>query len=116
MVTPGSSTSASTYGTTRFNCNADAGTAIFEVMIQEEAAHYIFIDCNAAKSGEVSVFDENGALIGTYDASLGEPYIIDAGALRPGCFVSVSITTESAVSGNIFVAALNNTASQIEKL
>ncbi len=97
---------ASTYGDTRFNCSS-AGEATFEATIHTAAAYYIFVDCTAAQSGWISVYDTSGTLIANYDASLNEPYIIDAGTLSEGYSVSVAITTETAVSGNIFVAALD---------
>ncbi len=108
FVTPASAENASTYSTTRFNCSG-GDDAFFEAVIETPASYYIFVDCTAAKSGYITVYNQTGETVSSYDASLGEPYIIDAGTLQAGYRVEVSITSESAVSGNIFVAALNNT-------
>ncbi len=110
------SLNASTYGDTRFSChNTDGADAYFEAHIDTAAAYYIFVDCIAAQSGFVTVYDELGMSVADYDASLGEPYIIDAGTLQPGYRVEVSISANTAVSGNIFVAALD-TAVMEQKL
>lgn len=107
-VSDNSADVASTYGETRFNCS-DMGEATFQATVENTAAYYIFVDCTAAKSGWISIYDADGALVADYDASLNEAYIIDAGTLSEGCTVHVTINSEMAVSGNIFVAALNNT-------
>ncbi len=107
FVTPGSAAFASTYGETRFNCD-ETDDAVFEAIIDSTAAYYIFVDCTAAKSGSITIYNTAYETVATYDASLGEPYIIDAGTLEEGYRVEVSITSERAVSGNIFIAALDN--------
>lgn len=107
-VSYNSADNASTHGDTRFNCEGE-GEATFEVAIESTAAYYIFVDCTAAKSGWISIYDANGGSVASYDASLNEAYIIDAGTLPEGCSVYVTISADMAVSGNIFVASLDNT-------
>lgn len=111
----GSGSVASTYSTTRFTCNTDGATAFFEAPITEDGAYYFFIDCTAAQSGNIAVYNEVGESVNNYDASLGEPYIIDAGTLHAGYRAEISITANTAVSGNIFIAKLNTTVME-EKL
>ncbi len=107
-VAASSAANASAYGETRFSCDGTTD-AVFEATITQTTAYYIFVDCTAAKSGSITIYDTAYELVETYDASLGEPYIIDAGTLQEGYRVEVSITSERAVSGNIFIAAMDNT-------
>ncbi|MBP3381500.1 MAG: YfhO family protein, partial [Clostridia bacterium] len=107
-TTPASAGDASAYGDTRFNCSGEKD-AYFEAYIENTAPYYIFVDCTAAKSSYITIYDETGAAVNSYDASLNEPYIIDAGTLKADYRVEVSISSEMSVSGNIFVAALDNT-------
>lgn len=95
------------YNTTRFNLHQDAGTVWFEATVDAEGAYYAFIDCTAAKSASVLAYTPNGQLVQSWDASTGEPYIIDIGTLQAGSTFQVSVTAETAVTGNIYLARMN---------
>lgn len=104
---PASAAVASSFSDTRFNCTGEA-EAYFEATIEDTAAYYMFVDCTAAKSSHITVYGEDGAAVSNYSVSLNEPYIIDAGSLKAGYRVEVSVSSEMSVSGNIFIAALNS--------
>ena len=98
---------ATAYGSSRFSISTGNQTAFFTTMTDRDADYFVFVDCTAAKSATVTVLDEEFNQVNHWDASTGEPYIIDAGSLPAGYTVEVSVTAETAVSGNIYVAALH---------
>jgi len=84
----------------KFSIHA-ANTAVFTAAIDTADEYYIYVDCRAAKSINVSAVDRNWGVT-TY-----QPYIIDAGHLEPGAEVTVTITSDIACQGNIYVMSLN---------
>lgn len=107
IETAGDSFGVASAGGTQFSISEDGGTAWFTAAIDKRAPYYVYIDCLAAKSASVSVVLPDGTAGNTFDASTDEPYIIDAGTLAEGSTLNISVTADSAVSGNIYVAALD---------
>ncbi len=95
------------YNTTHFNVNSDGSSVWFNATVDTAAPYYAFVDCTAADSASVTAYDPEGNMIETWDASTGEPYIIDVGTLEAGSTFEVSVTADSAVSGNIYLAAMD---------
>ncbi len=110
-----SAAKANAHGSTRFNINGDGTAAWFNVTASTDGTYYAFVDCTAAQSASVTAYDQNGDMIQTWDASTNEPYIIDVGTLTAGSTFQVSVTADSAVSGNIYIVALD-TAVMEQKL
>ncbi len=89
-----------------FYADCTGGTGSFDAAIvkHNESQTYIYVDCRAASSINVSV-DNSSWSVTPY-----EPYIIDLGRLAVGDIVRVNITADSTCSGNIFVAEMDNEA------
>lgn len=105
-VTPESSDIASAYDS-RISINGDGQAAWFSAQVTDEAPYTIFVDCMAAESGSVSVTVPGEETADSFTPSMDEPYIIDLGVLPAGTAIDISVTADRAVSGNIFIAALN---------
>jgi uncharacterized membrane protein YfhO len=99
---------ASTFGDTRFTMTEGDNTAWFVAHTDRQADYFAFVDCTAAQSASVAVLDEQMNTVNEWAASTGEPYIIDIGNLPAGYTVEVSVSAKTAVSGNVFVAALDS--------
>lgn len=99
----------STYNTTHFNINGDGSTVWFEADVTKAAPYYAFVDCTAADSASISTYDKDGNMLDTWDASTDEPYIIDMGSLEKGDHVEISVVAEYSVTGNIYIASMNDT-------
>ena len=101
-----SSTAKATSGSTAVTVTPSSSnkTGKFVADIAEEGQYYVYVDCGAAERITVS-----GAQNKTWSVSKSEPYLIDAGVLSSGTQITVAITANSTVSGNIYVAKLNDT-------
>ncbi len=93
-------TIATMNSTVNFSING-ANTAVFTATPDVADEYYIYVDCRAAKSINASAADRSWGVT-TY-----QPYIIDAGHLEAGQQVTVTITSDMACQGNIYVMALN---------
>lgn len=102
-------------GRTRFNINGDGTSVWFDATAAKTASYYAFVDCTAAKSASITAYDAAGEMLETWDVSTNEPYIVDVGTLEAGCTFDVSVTADTTVTGNIYIAALD-TAVMDEKL
>lgn len=89
-----------TSGTCGFTVNG-AGTAEFTARVEQGGQYFLFADCRAASSINIRCRSDS------WDASPGEPYIIDAGELSADTEVSFTVTTDSTASGNLYVARLD---------
>lgn len=112
--------SATVTGTYAFSMQKGQ-TATYVSTAQSDGRVYVHVDCRAAKSISVRVRRSDPTRI---DPSTGEPmtdstdwsvttyepYIVDAGDLKAGDTVSVTVHTENACSGNIYVAQLDGEA------
>ena len=99
-----------------------ADTVYFTGDIEEQGQHFAFVDCRAADSIVVTVYeptlDEDGNVM--YDAdgnviekvkrswgvTTHEPYVIDMGTLKPGMRVEITMDSERSASGNLYVQRL----------
>lgn len=106
-VDPVSTDIATAYNQTRFTVNGNGNAAWFDATVNETGTYYGFVDCTAAESASISVYDQNGNLLDTWDASTNEPYIIDMGTLDKDYTVEVSVTATYAVTGNVYIAKLD---------
>lgn len=87
---------------TSFSLSGDKDiVAHFTVTVPQDGQTVIYLDCRAAESLSASQGD-NAWNVTTY-----EPYLIDAGNLKTGDTVNVTVTAEQACVGNIYVATLN---------
>ncbi len=94
---------ATVNGTSSFSISG-ANTAVFKATAETRDEYYIYVDCRAATSINVSAMDRSWGVT-TY-----QPYIIDAGILEAGSEVTVTISSEQACGGNVYVAKLNKDA------
>ena len=84
-------------------------SAEFRVPISGGGQGFLYVDCGAAENISVAVTGQDGYTArSNWEVSPGEPYIIDAGTLQDGDTVNVTIGADSAVTGNIYVALLND--------
>ncbi len=95
-----SDSGASVNGTCGFSLDGPQ-TASFHASASQDGQYFIQIDCRAAESITVT----SGS--NTWTVTPHQPYVIDAGELTAGSEVAVSVSTESACSGNIYVARLS---------
>lgn len=114
-IDPDSADMGNAYNTTHFNINGDGSSVWFHATVDATAPYYAFVDCTAAEAASVTAYNPEGNMIETWDASTGEPYIIDIGTLETGSSFEVSVTAESTVTGNIYLAAMNSAVME-EKL
>ncbi len=82
----------------------------FSGMVEERGQYFAFVDCRAADSIGVAVYKTDGEQQNHWSVTTYEPYIIDLGTLNPDQKVEVTISAESAVSGNIHVVRLDAAA------
>ncbi len=85
-------------------------TVYYSGIISEPGQYFAFVDCRAADSIYVKVFDANGDEDNSWSVTNHEPYTIDLGKLQVGKKVQVSISADGGVSGNIHVVRLNEDA------
>ena len=81
-----------------------AGSFTASVTKERESQTYVYVDCRAASSINVSVGNSNWSI------TPYEPYIIDLGKMHEGDAVYVQIETNGTCSGNVFVAELDTNA------
>lgn len=88
---------------TAFNLYASNGQAngTFTVTLQSSGQTYVYADCGAAKTIQVSANGSN------WSVSPREAFIIDAGSLQEGDTLTMTVSAEMSCSGNFFVATLN---------
>ena len=82
----------------------------FSGTVEERGQYFAFVDCRAADSIGVAVYKTDGEQQNHWNVTTYEPYIIDLGTLSPEQKVEVTISSESAVSGNIHVVRLDAAA------
>ena len=89
-------------GNTSFSLTGDGDmVAHFTVSVPQAGQAFIYVDCRAAESLSASCNGESWSIT-TY-----EPYLIDAGDLKAGDEVEVTVTAKQSCIGNIYVASLN---------
>ena len=88
---------------TAINLYAADGKAngTFKVTLRSGGQTFVYADCGAAKTIQVSA---NGS---TWSVSPREAYIIDAGVLKEGDELTMTVSAEMSCTGNFFVATLN---------
>ena len=86
------------------NPGGKSGTAAFTTTLTSGGQTFIYVDCRAAKTITAKL---SGSASGSWTLSAREPYFQYAGELQVGDTVTVDVTAESAVSGNIYVVTLN---------
>ncbi len=80
--------------------------AVFTAHVQEKGQYFAFVDCRAADSIQVTVYNENDVSGNSWSVTTYEPYIIDMGTLQPGEYAEVTIDGENGASGNIYIVKL----------
>ncbi len=88
----------------RVNASGDTTTAYFSVTVEEAAPIYVYVDCGAADSLTVNAGGKDWSI------TPHEPYIINAGTLEIGTTVTLTVSTDTACSGNFYVADFNEEA------
>lgn len=87
---------------TSFSLTGDGDmVAHFTVTVPQAGQAFIYVDCRAAESLSASCNGESWSIT-TY-----EPYLIDAGDLKTGDEVEITVTAKQSCIGNIYVASLN---------
>ena len=98
----------SVVGTYAFS--APAGGCIFSAPISEAGHVYAYVDCRAADGIDIVANYANEEDSYDYDfwnVTPYEPYIIDAGYMKSGDSLKVTINADSTCGGNIYVVRLN---------
>ncbi len=92
-----SATGTVTGSTSGFRALGD-GDAYFSVTIEETAPIYVYVDCSAAESITVTAGGKD------FSVTPHEPYVLNVGTLEMGSTVTLSVSADSACSGNFYVA------------
>lgn len=88
--------------TTSFSLTGEGDiVANFTVTVPKAGQAYIYVDCRAAESLSASCNDN------TWSITPYEPYLIDAGDLKAGDVVEITVSAKDSCIGNIYVASLN---------
>ncbi len=87
-------------GISNFQING-GGYCSFTADIEEAGQYYLYADCRAASSINVSS-DYNSWSVTPY-----EPYIINAGYLEAGDTISFSVNCDGTATGNLYVARMD---------
>lgn len=89
-----------------FYADSAGGAGSFTAVVtkENESQTYVYVDCRAASSINVSVGNSS------WSVTPYEPYIIDLGKLAVGDEVLVTLNSDSTCSGNIFVAEMDSNA------
>ena len=77
-------------------------TVEFAAAADIDGQYYIYVDCRSADS----ITARQGS--NSWSVSTNEPYFIDAGTLSAGDTFSVSLTSDAACSGNVFILRLDS--------
>jgi len=105
MITEPISTSmtnlASVTGDASFSMSG-SGTGVFKAVVSETAETYVYVDCRAASSINVSV--KGGS---SWNVTTHQPYMVNAGVLNEGTEIEVRVTSNNGCSGNIYVSRLD---------
>lgn len=101
--------SSSIYGSS-FVKSGQTADGYFSGTVEQRGQYFAFVDCRAADSIGVAVYKTDGEQQNHWNVTTYEPYVIDLGTLSPDQRVEVTISTESAVSGNIHVVRLDAAA------
>lgn len=84
-----------------FDPSGSSKTAVFTAAADAEGQYFIYVDCRGADSIRVTQ-GSNSWNVTTY-----EPYFIDAGSLTAGDIATVSVTSDSACSGNVYMLRMD---------
>ena len=101
--------SSSIYGSS-FLKSEHIADGYFSGVVDQRGQYFAFVDCRAADSIGVAVYNADGEQQNHWNVTTYEPYIIDLGTLSPEQKVEVTISAESAVSGNIHIVRLDTAA------
>ena len=91
---------------------ADEDEAEFYATIETEGRYVAYVDCRAADDISVTTLDEDGELENDWGVTTYEPYIIDLGTLTPGQSAHARISGDGGMSGNIYIARIDDEATQ----
>ncbi len=100
---------SSIYGSSFVKNSADT-MGSFYGLVEEKGQYFAFVDCRAADSIGVAVYNTDDEQQNHWNVTTYEPYVIDLGTLSPEQKVEVTITAESTVSGNIHVVRMDASA------
>lgn len=78
-------------------------TGKFTATVPTDGQYYVYVDCSASDSISVALGDNQKS----WSVNKSEPYIINAGDLTAGSVINVTVTSEKACSGNIYVVRLD---------
>ncbi len=92
-------------GTYGFQLKASSSTtAELRAVADKDGQYFVYVDCRGADSIQVMQGDYSWSVT-TY-----EPYFIDAGYLTAGMPVTVTVSSDSACAGNVYVVRMDNDA------
>ncbi len=92
---------ASVTGDASFSMSG-SGTGVFTATVSKTAETYVYVDCRAASSINVSV--KGGS---SWNVTTHQPYMVNAGVLNEGTEIEVRVTSNNGCSGNIYVSHLD---------
>ncbi len=92
---------------TQFYKNETEPEVNYSGTVDTQGQYFAYVDCRAAEQLTVTVTDADGNGLGTWGASVTEPYIIDLGELMPGTVVTTRVNGNGAMSGNVYIARLD---------
>jgi len=100
------STIASTETNSPYFVMTEGGTATFMAAPATTGQYYLYVDCHDCNKDGISVSCPNGAdgIDNHYNIRATEPFTIDLGTVTPDQPITISITSDNPVSGNIYIA------------
>ena len=84
-----------------------AGNTTYTATVEQAGQYFAFIDCRAADDIGVTSFDGEGVSKNHWSVTSYEPYIIDMGTLTAGNTVEVTLQSDGACTGNIYLMRLD---------
>ena len=86
-----------------FSKSSSLKSADYIGTVEESGLYLIYLDCGAADSISVSIADTDGAELDSFNVTPYEPYIVNAGILEAGSTVTITVSGEGSMTGNIYV-------------
>ena len=76
-------------------------TTCFSTVLNTDAPIFLYADCGAAQGLTIELGNA------TWNVAPHEPFILNAGTVAPGTVATLTVTADSACSGNFYVAEFN---------
>lgn len=94
--------------------NQTDASVVYAGEVTEAGQYFAFVDCRAADSIMLDVYDEDSQHKNNWSVTTYEPFIVDLGTLQPGSRVETFIEGEGTFTGNVYVVRLEDEALQAQ--